>query len=91
MANKRKLKKTIDYVCNELLTECIIATQYGGKTAKEDVGATLKSIVAINSDYIRRVSHPEPGMPPKIYFKSLRTHFQKSVVEVIDQISYLYR
>lgn len=89
MANKRKIKKTIDYVCSELLTECMIAAKYGGKAAKEDVGAILKSIIAINDDYIRRTSHPEPGMPPKVYFKSLKTSFQKSVVEIIDQISYL--
>lgn len=86
MANKRKLKKTIDCICGELFTECMIIAQCDGKTKMEDVKAVLKSIAAVNDDYIRRISHPEPGMPQKAYFKDLSINFQKSVVEIIDNI-----
>lgn len=89
MANKRKLKKTINFVCNELLAECVMASRCSGKPIKEDVRALLKSVVAINEDYVKRVSHPEPGMRPKDYYKDVTSNFQKSVVEIIDQLSYL--
>jgi len=89
MANKRKLKKTINSVCDELLAECMIATQFGDKPIEDDMHAVFKSIVAINEEHIKRVSHPEPGMRPKDYYKDVIGNFQKAVVEIIDQLSYL--
>ena len=39
--------------------------------------------------FIKRVSHPEPGIKPGDYYKSLFADFSKQVGEIIDQISNL--
>ena len=41
----------------------------------------------VNSDFIKRVSHPEPGMKPGTYYQNLIHAFNKQVSEIIDQIS----
>ena len=70
MSNKRDLKRNVNYVCSELFSEVVAASMYSDKV----------------SDYVRRVSHVEPGMKPKVFFKNLTTSFNKQVSEIVDQV-----
>ena len=87
MASKRDLKRTINYITSELFAETVAASLYNGKPSQEDVDGILSSIVMVNSDFIKRVSHPEPGMKPSTYYQNLIHDFNKQVSEIIDQIS----
>ena len=88
MANKRDLKKIINYICGNLFSECVAVSLYDNKK-DEEITALVVSVLAMHSDYISRVSHPEPGMRPKAYFKDLREKFNAQVNEVIDNIANL--
>ena len=87
MANKRDLKRTINYITSELFAETVAASLYNGKSSQEDVDGILSSIVMINNDFIKRISHPEPGMKLGTYYQNLIHDFNKQVSEIIDQIS----
>lgn len=89
MANKRDLKKAINYVCSDVFAECVAASLYNGNPDKSDVDALLSSIIAVDSDYISRVSHPEPGMKASAYYKAVIEEFNKQIAEITDQISNL--
>lgn len=89
MSNKKDLKKRINYVCGDLFAECIATSLYTGKPKQEDVNAILHLILTVNNDYVRRISHPEPGMTKKEYFKFISDSFDKQAVEIIDQIGNL--
>lgn len=89
MANKRKLKRTINYICSDLFAECIAASLYNGKQNDDNASALLTSILVIHNDYVRRISHPEPGMKPKVYYQILVSSFKKQIEEVADQIGNL--
>lgn len=89
MANKRELKRIINYICSDLFAECVAASLYGEKSEKENVDALLKAILTTHSNYIRRISHPQPGMPAKVYYEDLVNKFNKEANEIIDQISNL--
>lgn len=52
MANKRDLKRTINYITSELFAETVAASLYNGKPTQEDVDGILSAIVMINGDYI---------------------------------------
>ena len=41
----------------------------------------------MQNNYITRVSHPEPGMSAKAYYKDLREKFSAQVSEVLDQLN----
>lgn len=87
MANKRNLKKMLNYVCGELLAECVAAAACSTREdAKDNMNALFKSILRMHSDYVMRVSHPEPGMKPKVYYKVLLNSFSNDVNDVVDQI-----
>ena len=87
MANRRSLKQTIALVCEDLFTECVAASLYGQN--KDSAKALIYSTAKMHNDFIRRVSHPEPGMPAKQYFKDLREKFVAQVSEIADQINNL--
>ena len=89
MANRRTLKRAINGICEELFVECIAATLYGNENHKDNEEALLFTILKTQSDFIARVSHPEPGMAAKTYFKDLREKFSAQVSEVVDQINNL--
>ena len=89
MANKRTLKRAINGICEELFTECIAASLYGNENHKENAEALLFCIMKTQHNYIARVSHPEPGMKAKDYFKNLREGFSAQVIEIADQINNL--
>ena len=90
MANRRTLKKTINYICSDLFAECVAASLYSGKPDQDDVNALLTSILSIHSDFIRRISHTEPGMKNKVYFQNFMKDFNKQVSEIINQINNLH-
>ena len=86
MANKRNLKRNINYVCSELFSEAVAVSMYSSKTTEEDVNALLASILVIHNDYVRRVSHQEPGLAPKLFYRDLVNSFNKQVSEIVDQV-----
>ena len=89
MAKKRDLKRTINYITSELFAECVAASLYNGEIKQEDVDGILSAIVMINTSFIKRVSHPEPGLSSKVYYKNLVNDFNQQSSEIIDQIASL--
>ena len=89
MSNKRDLKRTINYICDDLFVEGIAVSLYGESRESDNIEALLTSILSMHNNYIRRVSHVEPGMPAKVYSKDLKDKFSKEVNEVIDQLNNL--
>lgn len=87
MANKRTLKKSINDICEDLFTECVAVSLYGPESNRENAEALLFSVVKLEDHYIRRVSHPEPGISPKDYYKDLREKFNEQITEILDQIN----
>ena len=89
MANKRDLKRTINYITSEHFAETVAASLYNGNPTKEEVDSILASVVMIHNDFISRVSHPEPGVKAGTFYKKMITDFNKQVSEVVDQIANL--
>ena len=89
MANKRSLKHAINLVCEELFAEAVAASLYGNEQNKDNADALLFSVLKMQHNYICRISHVEPGMEAKKYFKDLREKFSAEADEIIDQINNL--
>jgi len=86
MANKRQLKRAINMMCGELIVECV-AISHGHKNVNnDDVNNVLKSVLLLQDSMISRISHPEPGMPAKEFFKKLRYDMAKETDQIVDQL-----
>ena len=87
MANKRDLKKGITLICESIFAECIAAALYGPETHRKTAEDCANAIIKLEGHYLSRVSHPEPGMKAKAYYRDLRVQFTKDVNELLDQIN----
>ncbi|MBQ9668940.1 MAG: hypothetical protein IJV45_09420 [Prevotella sp.] len=87
MANKRSLKRAINAISEELFVECVAASLYSPESHQDDAEALLTSIIKMQADFTTRVSHAEPGMKPKLYYKDLREKFTAQVSDIVDQIN----
>ncbi|MBQ8655924.1 MAG: hypothetical protein IJ527_02530 [Prevotella sp.] len=85
MAKRRELKRNINNICTILFAEGVAAATENEHP--ENAEALLYSIAKLENEYICRVSHVEPGMKPKVYFKDLKEKFAAHVGEIVDQIS----
>ncbi len=88
MANRRTLKKQINYICSELFAECVALSHYQIKVEQKDLDNVMTRILLMHDEFIRRISHTEPGST-KLYYKKLRADFNTQVDEVVGVISQL--
>jgi hypothetical protein len=89
MANKRTLKHAIKLICGELFAECVAASLYGPTNIEGNSNALLFSIIRMQDNYVRRISHPEPGMKAEKYYKDLKEKFNAEIDDIINQINSL--
>ena len=89
MTNKRDLKRAINYICSDLAAECVAASFSVEESERENIEALIMIILVTRNDYVKRVSHLEPGMQPKAYYKKLISDFNQQISEIIDQVTNL--
>jgi len=88
MANKRQLKKRINNLCGDLLAECISCIHYA-KVNRDDADNVMLAILNMQDDILCRVSHIEPGMSAKKFFKKLHHDMDETTESIIAQIDSL--
>lgn len=86
MANRRKLKKNINYICSELFAECVALMHYNIDVKQEDIDNLMSRILIMQDDFISRISHTEPGNV-KYFYKKLKTDFSAQVDDIVNTIT----
>lgn len=84
MANKRNLKKGINYVVSELFLECIVLKQIKKADATK-ADEILADILCLQNDFLARAGHPEPGCVKK-YYRKLNEDFGNEVGNIIRRM-----
>lgn len=90
MAKRKDLKSNINDVCTEMIAEVVATSLYDTHPNHENVLAIISSILKLRSDYIKRVSHVEPGLGARKYFKDVHESFAKEVTEICDTINNMH-
>jgi hypothetical protein len=89
MAKKKDLKHTINCICSDLFAEAVAASLYGSEKNTTDAQQLLSSIIVLRDDFVKRISHPEPGLKARQYYNNLIDDFNHQISDIIDQISNL--
>ena len=84
MANKRELKKAINYVASDLVLECIVLKQIKKADATK-ADEILADILCMQNDFLARVGHPDPGCIKK-YYRKLNEDFGNEVGNIIRRM-----
>ncbi|MBP1665905.1 MAG: hypothetical protein H6Q23_765 [Bacteroidetes bacterium] len=72
MPSIRKLKKDIDYLVFEVISDCFTFGTLHPDDKEEEVSGIIADAVVLRNDLIRRVNNPVKTDDPK----SLRSHFK---------------
>ncbi|MBR6630231.1 MAG: hypothetical protein IKL03_09820 [Bacteroidaceae bacterium] len=84
MANKRDLKKSINYVVGDLFQECLVLKVIKkADSAKAD--EVLTDILNLQNEFLARANHPQPGAI-KPYFRKLYSDFGDAVDAIIAKM-----
>lgn len=92
MANRRKLKKTIDYATSELLTELYIKALSISTIDEKQVEDIVVEINELNHNFILRAGHNDGKNNRKIvknYFNKLYADWQRDIDKIIQKIDNL--
>ena len=84
MANKRELKKSINFVAGDLFQECLVLKVIK-KVDNEKVDEVLTDIINLQNEFLARTNHPQPGNV-KAYFRKLYSDFGDAVEAIIKKM-----
>ena len=84
MANKRELKKSINYVAGDLFQECIVLKMIK-KADNAKVDEVLVDILNLQNEFLARANHPQPGAV-KAYYRKLYADFGDAVEAIINKM-----
>ena len=90
MAKRKDLKSIVSDTCADLVAEVVAISTYEVKANHDNVLKIIRSILKESNNYVKRISHPEPGMEPKAYFRKITEDFVAEVSEIADHISNLH-
>ncbi|MCR5820473.1 MAG: hypothetical protein K6F94_05970 [Bacteroidaceae bacterium] len=88
MSKRRIFKKAINSLCEEMLIDCIAVAENAPHAAHEDVENIAESILMMNDEFIRRLSHVDKKNP-RAYIRKLKEDLSAFALQIVDQIYHL--
>lgn len=84
MASRRRLKQAIKSACGELFTDCalLLVTDQGDKDKLQEL---MQQVVALNAEYVSRISHTQKGQE-HLFYKKLRSEFMEAANALSEAI-----
>ena len=90
MASVRELKKDIDYLVYEVISDCFVFSGLHPDIRSDEVTAIISDAVNFRNDLIARVNNPDGKDNPKIvkaYYKSVEKDLLTGVDKLFSRLS----
>jgi len=84
MASRKNLKKAIKFICEGMLTDCLVLSLIED-TNKEELQRIISEIYVLRNDMVTRISHTEPGAV-KLYYKKLVEEFVTKKDQLCEEL-----
>jgi hypothetical protein len=92
MASIRELKKDIDYLIYEVISDCFVYSNIHPENKTDELSTLISDAVEFRNDLIARVNNPDGKDNPKIvkaYYKTLEKDLIAGVDELFERLSTL--
>jgi hypothetical protein len=90
MASLRDLKKDIDYLIFEVISDCFVYSGMNPENKSDELSAIITDSVNFRNDLIARVNNPDGKDNPKIlkgYYKSVEKDLLTGVDKLFTRLS----
>lgn len=92
MSSRRDLKKDIDYIIAEVISDCFTFLEFNQGEKEDEVTAILNDAVNLRNDLIARVNNPDGKDNPKIlkaFYKSVVNDLYTESNKLFERLSSL--
>jgi hypothetical protein len=92
MASIRELKKDIDYLIFEVISDCFVFSNVHPENKTDELSILISDAVEFRNDLIARVNHPDGKDNPKIvraYYKTVEKDLLTGVDKLFERLSAL--
>lgn len=92
MANLRELKKDINYLASEIVTQGYLKLTLMETVKEEELSPVLVEVIAMRNEFIARVNHPDGKDNKKLvkkFYQKLRKDLMDYSVAMLDKIQAL--
>ena len=92
MASVRELKKDIDYLVYEVISDCFVFSNIHPENNSDELESIISDAVNFRNDLIARVNNPDGKDNPKIvkaYYKALHKDLFTGVDKLFNRLSAL--
>ena len=90
MASVRELKKDIDSLIFEVISDCFVYSGLNSENNTEKVSSIISDAVSLRNDLIARVNNPDGKDNPKIvkaYYKSVENDLKSGADKLFKRLS----
>ncbi len=90
MASVRELKKDIDYLIFEVISDCFAYSNIHPDNKSDELSALINDAVEFRNDLIARVNNPDGKDNPKIvkaYYKTVEKDLVTGVDKLFERLS----
>jgi len=90
MASVRELKKDIDYLVFEVISDCFTYSNIHSDNKSDELSTLISDAVEFRNDLIARVNNPDGKDNPKIvkaYYKSVEKDLLTGVDKLFERLS----
>lgn len=92
MANKRKLKKSIRFICGDIAGECFLASRFVPNADKEKLNKAIVDIAQLQEDTLAHTSFsfdktPRDFESKREYNKAKHTYYATAFRKLIDHFN----
>jgi hypothetical protein len=90
MANIRDLKKDINHLASEIITEAYVRKMIFDNINDDDFKKVVVDAIEFRNDLIAKVNHPDGKSDPKkvkAFFKGVRTDMKKQFSALVDSVN----
>lgn len=90
MANRRDLKKNVNYITDLAAGLCIVESARTERTEeqRESISKLFLQVIDLKQDIISRISHTEPRSV-KVFYKKLHSDFNSRIEGIFNQLEEL--
>jgi hypothetical protein len=92
MASVRELKKDIDYLVFEVISDCFVYSNIHPDNKSDELSTLISDAVEFRNDLIARVNNPDGKDNPKIvkaYYKTVEKDLITGVDKLFERLSAL--
>ncbi len=90
MASIRNLKKDINHLASEIITEAYVRKMIFDNINDDDFKKVISRAIDFRNDLIEKVNHPDGKNDPKkvkVYFKGIRNDMMKQFSELVESVN----